>query len=1026
MATTLNNRSLAVPDNTGGIRIKLDDSAVVDNIFIIQDGTSKFKIHPYSIGTYHPSWILGTTGDKTARFQAIINHSQIKTIIIDKEFTIDGTLTVPEDFILRFERGGKLIVNGTLNGGTISASSGQSIFGGTGVINISKVTGDYVSVRWFGAVGSGSVNDQPAIQKAGDTIIRNATLPRTLYFTHGTYRIDSALFFYKWTGVNYAFFSLNLVGQEAAHFNNTTTEAIIWATHTNTFAIGYQVARSSNIRGLVIKGEFNPTFADYRSYVNASYSTWASNFGVRDHPNSPYSGIVIDPVDNSNTLGASGRYPGMSAMYRGDGQLTNSGSSGVRIEQCRISNFAVDIAVSLNSITSNAENVHIIDCTLEVAKVAVAYGQDQTKDNFIIRCISWDRVHTLVDTLSYGRGTGLAPYVDGWNVAGDVIQLYKFSPLRSVASWRNIFAESLWRIGDGDAGAGFSFQDSTINFNINITPTIIPPTHITGSKVVFKNCVIKYYDNLFSKRMRIIGHNFRFESCQIDLLPVFDRAYGFENLIYAEFENCSTGDGIADTNFALKGLYSAPVNSIVAYGRTTFEEGGLKGGAGSNWIRNLKYTVDSGWPGKELRIGAFPMTINDAARTGAMTGLVGSNNQYRIAVGDYITGEAGYVLGRVTSIDRVAGSLTFDNVPIDVTTGFTDNWTIQWYERIGGAFIGDVTQGSNVITNCEYDDIFTPIVGRRLKIGHSLYDLIIDAINGTNITMSWNADYTKTKVFNPPAFFGSYKFSIQTVSLGFVAGLTVLIPEGAIFYIKANAYGEPIDVTLECIRAGWCSASTIGKIHQALFRRIGDIPPITVSANTTLSYLYEVVLVDTSAGNVTITVPAIDYAGYKWIVKKITSDTNTVIIDPLGSATINGATTKTLTKHNELAHITSDNTNLHTIDELDVIDTSITQQIHTVGTTVTITNQTSNIWLLVDPSSTLSSLGITLPSTPFDEQEVEISFGGTITSGQIVTALTISPNTGQSILELSTPSSVDAGEVIKYRYRIANTIWYRI
>lgn len=103
-----------------------------------------------------------------------------------------------------------------------------------------------------------------------------------------------------------------------------------------------------------------------------------------------------------------------------------------------------------------------------------------------------------------------------------------------------------------------------------------------------------------------------------------------------------------------------------------------------------------------------------------------------------------------------------------------------------------------------------------------------------------------------------------------------------------------------------------------------------------------------------------------------------------------------------------------------------TQQDHTTGATVTVTNQTTDIWLAVNPASTLSTLTITLPATPVDGQKIEISFGGTLTSGDVVTALTVSPNTGHTLLQASSPSSVAAGETISYRYKSSNSKWYRL
>lgn len=104
-----------------------------------------------------------------------------------------------------------------------------------------------------------------------------------------------------------------------------------------------------------------------------------------------------------------------------------------------------------------------------------------------------------------------------------------------------------------------------------------------------------------------------------------------------------------------------------------------------------------------------------------------------------------------------------------------------------------------------------------------------------------------------------------------------------------------------------------------------------------------------------------------------------------------------------------------------------TNQVHTSGATVTVTNQTTDkIWLTVNPSSLLASLTITLPAVPINGQLVEVSFGGTMTSGAVITSLTISPNSGQTIVQASAPTTANAGDTLSYRYKTSVAIWYRI
>lgn len=101
-----------------------------------------------------------------------------------------------------------------------------------------------------------------------------------------------------------------------------------------------------------------------------------------------------------------------------------------------------------------------------------------------------------------------------------------------------------------------------------------------------------------------------------------------------------------------------------------------------------------------------------------------------------------------------------------------------------------------------------------------------------------------------------------------------------------------------------------------------------------------------------------------------------------------------------------------------------TLQSITSGSTATITDGTNIVY--IDPASNLSSLAVTLPARPHPSNEITVYFGGTITSGSVVTTLSFVGNTGQTILQASSPSTVYAGDfAISYRFRTSNSKWYR-
>jgi hypothetical protein len=90
-------------------------------------------------------------------------------------------------------------------------------------------------------------------------------------------------------------------------------------------------------------------------------------------------------------------------------------------------------------------------------------------------------------------------------------------------------------------------------------------------------------------------------------------------------------------------------------------------------------------------------------------------------------------------------------------------------------------------------------------------------------------------------------------------------------------------------------------------------------------------------------------------------------------------------------------------------------QVLTTGFTYTFAAGTQV--LVINPAGTLATGTITMPASPADGMTIRFS------SSQIITALTVSANTGQSIV--SAVTTLAAGGGAAYIYRLAATTWYR-
>jgi hypothetical protein len=97
-------------------------------------------------------------------------------------------------------------------------------------------------------------------------------------------------------------------------------------------------------------------------------------------------------------------------------------------------------------------------------------------------------------------------------------------------------------------------------------------------------------------------------------------------------------------------------------------------------------------------------------------------------------------------------------------------------------------------------------------------------------------------------------------------------------------------------------------------------------------------------------------------------------------------------------------------------DKSYSLQVPTTGFTITIGNNIST--LLLNPAGTLATGTITMPATPIDGQIVRLA------TTQTITALTVSPNAGQTIS--GNVTTLTAAAPATYMYNLSGTKWYHI
>ena len=83
---------------------------------------------------------------------------------------------------------------------------------------------------------------------------------------------------------------------------------------------------------------------------------------------------------------------------------------------------------------------------------------------------------------------------------------------------------------------------------------------------------------------------------------------------------------------------------------------------------------------------------------------------------------------------------------------------------------------------------------------------------------------------------------------------------------------------------------------------------VEVNGSLSLDNTHGIILVDTSAGNITITLPLTSSGVYRYTIKKVDSSSNSVIVTAQGASSIDGAATLDIDTQYQFSSIINTNT----------------------------------------------------------------------------------------------------------------------
>lgn len=639
----------------------------------------------------------------------------------------------------------------TINNGDSGVSARNKLNG-----NFTDLYDRLVYVEDFGAIGNGSTDDTVAIQTAIDYCISSGFI-HILRFKAKNYKISGPLICANISGGVYNVFNLDLVGDVNANAGVTNQCTKITCTHKDTFAIGFQNARSSSVNNISIQGAYNYT-KTYKEIAEGDVNDWAAT-GVRDERYSPYAGISVDPFGTS--LPPDGGYPGLSSYY-----LTSAaGSSGISVRNCTITNFVVGYSISNNGITPNAESINIYNSRIYTTKVAWASGQSQTRncamdDVAVFSCL------VAIDTVLYGVGIGSAPVVNKL-IVSKAKNIVNIGIARGVFSGNDIYAEETWKIGIIEGTKTATFTNCTFKLSYGNVSEFVkaPDTYIGGGgRAVFISCDFtksgdQNYNSMF------LDSTCSFYDCTFESnYPAFSNTVGklnFYECVTAGIK-LSQGDKYVGTSTGYFNYNGLRLKKSVPNTGTQIMHNVLPAGNMSASIGNLAVTVISESTATftpasttTIKVGdivyatiPFPYTFYylDSSQDNADTSTI---NQAPI-------------LGTVESI--IEGVVTIKDIPYNLVDG---NFQLsnQWGNVYWGGIFGTTTSGSNVITNV-YKESGQSLVGLRIYSADTaqftvgLY-VVSEDTGARTLTLSGNMGASKSSIALYTAFF-EYDISVTS------------------------------------------------------------------------------------------------------------------------------------------------------------------------------------------------------------------------------------------------------------------------
>jgi hypothetical protein len=410
-----------------------------------------------------------------------------------------------------------------------------------------------------------------------------------------------------------------------------------------------------------------------------------------------------------------------------------------------------------------------------------------------------------------------------------------------------IYAEELGRIGDFDLNMGTQISNSIFDLRFPSTTKQYFLSVATGS-ATFRNTCVRYYG--FNGGLAPYGMegNFVLDSCkfyQHPLTPNQTNARGERAIGATVVDNCigNFNNPIFGVTFP-QTIHPDEIYRFYADGKTVIQSSDLSSSAVvSTWSPkySLPYTYINEFFGQQVAVtvsGAdneftFTATSDELnwVKNGSIISFYSNNRCF------------GYGVASVSG-----NNITIKYIPDTVANG---NYTLKVYRELRfAAFLGDITSGSNLITNVREDmsdlsrfsvdnsDNGWPIFAQNVVQPQSLAGggrttFLITNWNNSTKTATANKNFNVTKqgvYFANNGYVKDISSYASNVDIFTTPGFgTTLLQKGGRVTVMQN--GEPI--TYVVTKSGYLNASAAGDTRQAEWALDDCCATITTSTTTT-------------------------------------------------------------------------------------------------------------------------------------------------------------------------------------------------